>query len=211
MEANLSTPSRRHPLYLIYRAAMKIIPQLLGFDIDGVVADTMEAFIRLAHLDHGVGPIAPEEITDFSVEKCLALPAAIIAAIFGRLLDEPLAAGLKPMADAVSTLQALAVSGPLTFITARPNPEPISRWLRVVLGEEVFRKVDLVAMGEHDGKLAFIKERGLQYFIDDRAETCLHLHAHGITPFVYNQPWNRGRHELQNVDDWRAIRALCAS
>lgn len=188
---------------------MQIAPHLIGFDIDGVVADTMEAFIRLAHQDHGVGPIGPEEITDFEVEKCLALPPALIAAIFTRLLHDPLAAGLKPMADAVVTLHELAETAPLTFITARPDAEPIAAWLRAVLGERVYQKVDLVAMGEHDGKLEFIKARGLQYFIDDRAETCLHLHAHGITPYVYNQPWNRGRHELHNVDDWQAIRALC--
>lgn len=188
---------------------MKIDPCLLGFDIDGVVADTMEAFSRLAQQDHGLAPIAAEEITDFEVEKCLAIPPELINAIFNRLLVEPIQAGLQPMAHAVTTLHALAEHGPLTFITARPDPAPIGRWLEAVLGEEVYQKVNLIAMGEHDGKLDYIKALGLRYFIDDRAETCLHLHAHGISPYVYNQPWNRGRHTLPSVDDWQEIHALC--
>ncbi|MCK5228099.1 MAG: hypothetical protein KAK02_07820, partial [Desulfobulbaceae bacterium] len=49
----------------------------------------------------------------------------------------------------------------------------------------------------------------LKYFVDDRAQTCIMLDQEGITPYVFSQPWNRGRHELETVKDWRGIRALC--
>jgi hypothetical protein len=35
------------------------------------------------------------------------------------------------------------------------------------------------------------------------------LEEAGLSPIVFSQPWNRGRHELPEVDNWLAIRALC--
>jgi hypothetical protein len=29
-----------------------------------------------------------------------------------------------------------------------------------------------------------------------------------ITPLVFSQPWNRGRHDLQSVESWLEIHAL---
>ncbi len=188
---------------------MKIDPSRIGFDIDGVVADTMEAFIRLAAEDHAVPTIRPADITEFEVEDCLDLEPAVIRAIFTRLMQEPLAAGLKPMAHAVEVLSDLAQRAPLTFVTARPLAEPIAAWLENELGPEIFASARLVAMGEHDNKGAYIKGLGLSHFVDDRAETCVGLEAQGITPLVFSQPWNLGKHRLPTVNDWLQIRALC--
>ncbi|MCK5341331.1 MAG: hypothetical protein KAJ60_09670 [Desulfobulbaceae bacterium] len=188
---------------------MNIHPSLIGFDIDGVVADTMEAFIRIAGEDYGVYTISPEDITHFMVEDCLDIDPTIIDEIFTLLLDDPLKAGLKPMPYATVVLNELSHVAPLTFVTARPQREPIDKWLREVLGKSVYKKTRLVAMGEHDGKADYIKKFGLKYFVDDRAQTCIMLDQEGITPYVFSQPWNRGRHELETVKDWRGIRALC--
>ncbi|HLD46650.1 MAG TPA: hypothetical protein VJA64_02420, partial [Desulfobaccales bacterium] len=75
---------------------MPIHPSRIGFDIDGVVADTMEAFIRLAWTGYGAR-LRPEEITEFQVEDCLDLDPVMVAEIFGRLLEEPMACGLRLM------------------------------------------------------------------------------------------------------------------
>jgi uncharacterized HAD superfamily protein len=188
---------------------VKIDPSVMGFDIDGVVADTMEAFIRLAWEDYGIDTISPEDITDFEVERCLALDTAVMETIFVRLMNEPVAAGLRPMAHAVSVLQEFACVAPLHFVTARPDKRPIEEWLKIELGPGAFGRVHLVAMGAHDNKTEYIKDLGLEYFIDDRVETCIALHKVGITPWVYTQPWNRGKHALKTVGDWMDIRALC--
>jgi len=188
---------------------LKIDPGLIGFDIDGVVADTMEAFIRLAREDHGVDTISPEDITDFDVEDCLDLAPSVMKNIFVRLMNEPVTAGLRPMAHAVSVLKEFARVAPLHFVTARPDREPIAEWLRFELGPDVFSRVRLVAMGAHDNKTEYIKDLGLEYFIDDRAETCIALHKEGISPWVYTQPWNRGKHDLKTVGNWMEVRALC--
>lgn len=188
---------------------MHIPPSQLGFDIDGVVADTTEAFIRLAREDYSI-TVHPENITDFAVEDCLPIPPEIIAEIFARLVNTPLAIDLRPTEGSMAVLRKLAEGSPLTFITARPDPGPIAAWLETHLGREAYSPARVVATGDHNGKTAHIRRLGLNYFIDDRHLTCNLLAAEpDITPIVYSQPWNRGRHLLASVENWAEIRQLC--
>ena len=186
-----------------------IHPKHIGFDIDGVVADTSSAFIRIAHQEYGLTQITHEAITEFEVARCFDVDPAIVDAIFERLLMDPLGSGLSPMPHAVEVLTEFSRHAPLSFITARPQHEPIARWLAQILGPALFDNARLVAMGDHDGKSNYIKEMDLRYFVDDRSHTCHLLAREGITPIVYDQPWNRGRHDFIAVDDWPAIRQLC--
>ena len=188
----------------------KIDPNLIAFDIDGVVADTVKAFLRLAKERHGISEFTAAHITEFDVAKCLPIAPEIIDAIFATLLENPIEADLQPMPDAVAVLTALSRWAPLTFITARPLHQPISDWLKHILGPTTFKRIRLIAMGDHDNKSAYLKELGLQYFIDDRAETCVSLKEQGFSPVVFSQPWNRGQHQLPSVTSWREIEALCS-
>jgi len=187
----------------------KINPALIGFDIDGVVADTGGAFIRIAGEEYGINSISLEDITSFDVAGCLDMDQEIIEEIFTRLLQDPLSAGLQPMEDAIAVLQKFAGEAPLTFVTARPDEEPIARWLKHFLQPTTFEKMRLVAMGAHDNKPPYIKDLGLKYFVDDRLQTCMMLAREGITPLVYNQPWNKNGHDLPTVNNWQAIHDLC--
>jgi uncharacterized HAD superfamily protein len=187
----------------------KINPALIGFDIDGVVADTGGAFLRIAGEEYGINSISLEDITSFDVAGCLDMDQEIIEEIFTRLLQDPLSAGLQPMEDAITVLQRFAGEAPLTFVTARPDEEPIARWLKHFLQPTTFEKMRLVAMGAHDNKPPYIKDLGLKYFVDDRLQTCMMLAREGITPLVYNQPWNKNGHDLPTVNNWQAIHDLC--
>ncbi|MBA3014646.1 MAG: hypothetical protein KKD63_09695 [Proteobacteria bacterium] len=187
----------------------KIDPKLIAFDIDGVVADTAEAFFRLAQERHGINEFTTAHITEFDVAKCLPIAPEIIDSIFASLLEDPINADLQPMPDSVSVLTTLSRLAPLTFITARPLHPPIANWLKYILGPTTFAKVNLIAMGDHDKKAVYLKDLKLQYFIDDRAETCVDLKQQGFSPLVFNQPWNLGRHQLPSVSSWREIEALC--
>lgn len=185
-----------------------IHPGQIGFDIDCVVADTMEAFIRIAEDEHNIS-ITPDQITEFTVENCLPIDPEIIDSIFLRLLDEPIKHRLLPMMNAVPVLEIFAQYAPLTFVTARPNRTPIHNWLEAILGPQIVTQARLVAMGNHDGKADHIKELGIKYFIDDRFETCEELATQGITAIVYSQPWNENRHGLPSVKSWSEIKDLC--
>jgi uncharacterized HAD superfamily protein len=184
---------------------MQIDPAEIGFDIDGVVADTSEAFLRIARQDYGICDINHCDITNFNVAECLPIPADIVDDIFDFLMREPLNADMRPMPDAVQVLTRIASTKPITFITARPHKQPVADWLEHFLPPEVFKQTRLTAMGDHEGKIKYIKQHKLRYFVDDRTETCLDVQKAGITPIVFTQPWNEGRHNLLTVDSWRSI------
>lgn len=188
---------------------LTIRTDLIGFDIDGVVADTAGAFLRIAAEDYGIDWLGLDDIVDFDVENCVDIEPAIIHAIFGRLMEDPVGEALQPMPHAVAVLEKLAASAPLSFITARPYRQPILDWLQKILSPRAFSRTRLIATGQHDGKAPFLRDQGLLFFIDDRAETCIALQTEGFTPIVYEQPWNAGRHCLASVDNWQTIEQLC--
>ncbi|OQX10685.1 MAG: hypothetical protein BWK76_20280 [Desulfobulbaceae bacterium A2] len=183
-------------------------PELLGFDFDGVLADTAEAFLRLACEEYGECGFRLEDITSFEVEACLSMTSTRVAAVFDRILHDSVGVGLRPMPGVVEALIELSARARVTVITARPEAEPVRRWFAEHLPERVRRRIQLIAMGAHDDKARHIRAAGLLHFIDDRAETCLQLAREGLAPIVFHQPWNRGRHQLPGVASWHEIRAL---
>ncbi len=187
----------------------KIAPAEIGFDFDGVIADTVEAFIRIACEQYAHCDIRPEDITDFSVEQCLAMDAGTAESIFLAILRDSVGTGLLPMPGAVEVLGELTEQTTVTIITARPDADPVHHWLQTLFPPSVWRRLRVVAMGDHDDKARYIKMSGLSAFVDDRAETCLQLNRAGIHSIVFSQPWNRNRHTLPMVQSWEEIRTLC--
>jgi len=189
--------------------ATKIHPAEIGFDFDGVIADTVEAFIRIACEQYAHCDIRPEDITDFSVEHCLDMGAGIAESIFLQILQDSVGTGLLPMPGAVEVLGELTGQAQVTIVTARPEAEPVHHWLQTIFPDPIWPHIRVVAMGDHDDKARHIKDLGLTTFIDDRAETCLQLRRAGIRSIVFSQPWNRERHDLPIVCSWADIRTLC--
>ncbi|MCF8055312.1 MAG: hypothetical protein K9K37_01570 [Desulfocapsa sp.] len=182
----------------------------IGFDLDGVIADTGEAFIRLACEEFDYCSFRLEDITSFQVEDCINIPTDLVEQIFYAILRDSLGTGLTPMSGAVEVIAEMADKAPVTIITARNLERPVSDWLDHFFPARTCRQIRLVAMGDHDDKTRYIKEHKLRYFVDDRMKTCLQLADNEITPIVYNQPWNKGKHNLQNVSNWQEIKALLA-
>jgi hypothetical protein len=184
-------------------------PARLGFDFDGVIADTAESFLRIACEDYGLCGFRLEDITRFEVEHCLDMSAEIAAEIFGKILADSLGNGLQPMPGALEVLTELAAAaGTVTIVTARPLIEPVVDWFAHFLPQSTLNAVRVVAMGDHDDKARHILAQGLDCFIDDRAETCKQLHAAGIQPLIFRQPWNQDCRHLPSVSSWQEIRAL---
>lgn len=188
--------------------AMPIPVGELGFDFDGVIADTAEAFIRLACEEYGYCGFTPEHITAFELENCLDIPQVLVEKIFTTILTDSLATKLQALPGAVESLEQFTRSGTVTIITARPIQQPVFDWLDHHFAGSTREKLRVVATGDHNDKVRHIHRHGLKYFIDDRAETCIQLAREDIVPYVFNQPWNRNRHELQTVADWMDIREL---
>ncbi|RWX51832.1 hypothetical protein VU01_10757 [Candidatus Electrothrix marina] len=192
----------------IVNCPVKINPALLGFDFDGVIADTAEIFLRLACEDYGLCDLTREDIVNFEVEQCLSLDRTQVDALFTKVLLDSVGTGLQPMENAVEVLGELAELSTISVITARPLAAPVHDWFDAFFPASTCKAIKVTAMGAHDGKSQHIHEQGLQFFIDDRAETCVQLSKAGIQPFVFHQPWNHNRHQLPSVSSWRDIRDL---
>lgn len=190
---------------------MNIKNHEIGFDLDGVIADTGEAFIRLACEEYNYCSFRLEDITNFQVEECLGIPTDKVEQIFYAILKDSLGTGLKPIPGAVDVITNMAEQAPVTIITARPLEQPVADWLDHFFSARTCRQINLVAMGDHDDKGRYIKEHNLKYFIDDRVETCLQLAETKIIPIVYKQPWNHDKHMLKSVSNWQEIHALLSN
>jgi len=181
----------------------------LAFDIDGVVADIMTTFLALAQERYNQGHhLRYEHITTFYLEDCLDLPPAIIDALIRELIDRPHELPVEPFPQAVPVLTRLARETPLLFVTARDRARPIERWLHRHLAAVPPAAIRVLATGDPDTKIHYLKDHGIQYFVEDRLETCLQLAGHGITPIVFAQPWNRQPHPFPEVAGWPALASL---
>jgi len=181
----------------------------LAFDIDGVVADIMTTFLTLARERFDVGHhLRYEHITTFYLEECLDLEPRIIAELIRELIDRPHELPVEPLPHAVPVLTRLSRETPLLFVTARDRAGPIETWLNRTLTGVPPAAIRVVATGDPDTKIHYLKDHRIQYFVEDRLETCLQLADNGITPILFAQPWNRQPHPFLEVKDWPALAGL---
>ena len=186
----------------------KILPSEIGFDFDGVIADTGAAFIRIACEDYNYCSFSLKDITNFEIEGCIDIPSRLIDTIFVSILKDSLATGLEPMDGAVPVLNELAEHAPVTIITARPIKQPVVDWLSSYYPAKTVDNCNVVVTGDHNDKLRYIQEHNLKYFVDDRADTCRDLTDANITSLVFSQPWNQDGHDLPIVNGWQDIKQL---
>ncbi len=180
----------------------------LAFDIDGVVADIMTTFLDMAQERHGPHPYSYEHITTFRLEECLDLPVGLIDILIRELIDRPHELPIEPFPGAVPILTRLADESPLVFVTARDRAEPIQCWLRKTLATVPDKSIWVMATGDPDGKLHYLRTHAIDYFVEDRLETCFALARAGITPILFAQPWNRWPHPFLEVRDWQDLARL---
>ena len=180
----------------------------LAFDIDGVVADIMTTFLEMARDRYGRDHLRYEHITTFHLGECLDLEQWIIDILIRELIDRPHELPVEPFPHAAPVLTRLAAETPLLFITARDRARPIETWLHRTLDQVDPAAIRVLATGDPDSKIHYLQEHGIRYFVEDRLETCQHLAAHGITPILFAQPWNRREHPFLEVRDWLELAGL---
>jgi len=181
----------------------------VAFDIDGVVADIMTTFLNLARERYGCGHhLRYEHITTFYLEECLDLEPRIIDALIRELIDRPHELPIEPFPHAVPVLSRLARETPLLFVTARDRAAPIQIWLRRTLDPVPPEAIRVLATGDPDTKLHYLKDHHIEYFVEDRLETCWPLAEAGITPILFAQPWNRHPHPFPEVQGWPDLARL---
>jgi uncharacterized HAD superfamily protein len=186
---------------------MRIAPNEIAFDVDGVFADTFHLFVAKAHSDYGY-QFEYEDITEYDYMKVLDMDTEASDAIIQTLLDHPLESGVEPITGAVEVLTRLSRLAPLHFVTARPQKKPILDWVEHQLPEVDRSLIQLEVTGVPTEKIPVLLEKGFKYFVEDRLDTCPLLEQNGITPILFEQPWNRKLHPYHVVRDWEDISML---
>lgn len=177
----------------------------IGFDFDGVIADTADSFLRIAGEKYGYPSLTKEDITNFELEECIDIPKDIVEKIFTEIMLDSIGTGVAPMAGAVETLSSFARQDRVTIITARPMDRPVHLWLEKYFEPQVLPGISVIATGDHNDKVRHIHANNIRYFVDDRVDTCKSLISENIVPIVYKQPWNEGRHNMAQVANWDDI------
>jgi 5'(3')-deoxyribonucleotidase len=187
---------------------MKIDPESVAFDIDGVLADTMTLFLEIARYEYNVDWVKYDDINCYKLEDCLKLDEGLIKEIITRIMDGDYTVPLKPIVGAPDVLTRLAKDyNPLLFVTARPYLGPIYDWVKGILQLDS-ASIEIITTGSFIAKVAVLLDREISYFVEDRIETCFSLRESGIIPVLFKQPSNRERHPFIEVGSWQELEAL---
>jgi uncharacterized protein len=184
-----------------------IAPGKIAFDIDGVIANTMQLFLDIAREVYGINHIRYADITQYHLDQCLAMEPDVIREINNRIIEGDYQNTLAPIDGAGDVLRRLGHYAPLRLVTARPKPGPMTDWMPQLLLPEQHR-IELHATGSFEAKADILKEYDIHFFVEDRLDTCFLLEAQGITPVLFVQPWNRDKHPFIEVGDWEQLRGL---
>jgi hypothetical protein len=179
----------------------------VAFDIDGVIANTMQLFIDIAKDVYGINTIRYESITRYNLDDCLDTGPDIITDIVQRITEGNYSCRLEPIPGAKRVLDRLRIFGPILLVTARPKLGPIKAWADQALGANP-GEIEVIATGSFEAKPDVLLQKDVAFFVDDRLDTCFLLQQHDITPLVYVQPWNRKSHPFLEVDGWRQLEML---
>lgn len=185
-----------------------INPASLAFDIDGVVADTMALFLEIARDVFGINGIRYEDMICYNLAECIPMAPEQIEAVVARILDGNYSTALKPIDGADYILTRIERHHrPVLFVTARPRPGPIRKWLLELLSLES-DAIDVMAVGAFENKVEVLLDRHITSFVEDRLETCYLLQDAGIEPILFKQPWNRQPHPFVEIGCWKELEGL---
>ena len=184
---------------------MKIKPNKIAFDMDDVVADFITLFLKVLKNDVGID-MAIENITNFSVSNCIDLSKRQINKVVSKTVNNPIELDMQMKLGAKEVILKLLKRGPVYFVTARKDGKIIKAWIESKLGTSP--NIIIVAMNSHNSKAKALLKRGIEYFVDDRLETCYQIHEAGITPILFTQPHNSESNPFKRVGSWKKIDSM---
>ncbi len=122
-----------------------IHPSSIAFDIDGVFADILSLFIKIANSEFNISGLKYDDITSYDLRDCLEIDPLIIDEIIGLILSGNYCSSLKPVEGAQDVLTRLGnYNGRILFVTAREKEYPIYDWILNMLPLESTARVSAV-------------------------------------------------------------------
>ncbi|MBU0994038.1 MAG: haloacid dehalogenase [Proteobacteria bacterium] len=183
----------------------RIDPEKLAFDIDGVIADTISLFLAIARDEYHINSVKYQDISSYSIESLDGIDPDIVFEIFTRIVDGEFSHSLEPVCGAPKLLSRLHQhTGRLLLVTARPRKKAIYAWIEKEIPVPV-ESIEIIATGSFEGKVEVLNAYGITHFVEDRLETGFILNDAGITPIIFNQPWNQKEHPFITVNGWEEL------
>lgn len=182
-----------------------IDPAALAFDIDGVIADTMQLFLDILSDHYEIHTVRYTDITSYRLDHCLDLDEDVLEGATARIINGGYRAALKPLPGAGAVLRRIGeTTGRILMVTARPEPGPIESWMNQLLDGQ-HQRAQIIATGSFEAKTDVLLENHIKWFVEDRLETCHLLNSAGIEPVVFRQPWNQEPHDYLQVGSWQEL------
>ena len=185
----------------------------IGIDMDDVVADSMDAIIRMNNEKYGTS-LKKENIWSYHFRDVIGITREEELKRLEAVFAEDQRVTLRPMEGAIEAITALKHAGhELYVVTARPLTDALQteRWLDHRF-PKAFAGVHYANLNEVDGvivrkKSAVCKELGIELMIDDNMKNALDCASAGIRVFLFDQPWNKGElyAGVARVHSWEEI------
>ena len=184
---------------------MKDIINNIAFDFDEVVVDNISLVIKIANelgYDHS---IEFDKIRTYCIEQndvgITYEQLRIVFYIMEKYREYDY--NIFPGAEKVLNYVAKETQS-VDFVSAR-------RKIPQILLSKIFgNKIDSARFACCHGtdKVEALRNSGKSIIIEDRLETCHVIAKAGLTPIVYNRPWNNVSHPYKTVYDWEDIANL---
>ena len=173
----------------------------IGIDVDGVLADFNEAYIRLTTQLTGrdLFPSRPFDITTWNYPESYGYTAEEVSRVWAAIKADPFFwQGLAPYDTAEDAMRAIHLrwraNDDIYFITSRPGidaKKQTENWLRMYWPLYTVPPLTVLISSE---KGLCAQALNLDVYIDDRVEnvTDVHFRTEASTrAHLLDQPWNR--------------------
>lgn len=165
---------------------------MIALDIDGVVADSIKLLRTIIRYNYGIN--IDDHILTYQIPEIY--PSLDIGALFEDVILN-FGHAVEPYSDAIEACQLLLEknSFPLIFLTARRESlkELTKDWIaqNLRLPKDSF---SVILRGSKDKQL-YIKNSGIQFFVEDRLRTANQIaEIESVEKsYLINRKWNIGR------------------
>ncbi|MEM3452129.1 MAG: hypothetical protein QW835_00685 [Candidatus Hadarchaeum sp.] len=163
---------------------------MIGFDIDGVLADSFFLVREMAKTDFGVDLLNHLNGYHISVPGL----STVQVKLYYRTILQFYYKRISPYPDAIDLMRQFK-NRKVNLITSRQPSlrKETERWLRENL------KINNYQLFFSERKIEEVLTLGLKFFVEDRLATANDLAGVLELVFLPNRPWNIGRETAKNV------------
>jgi uncharacterized HAD superfamily protein len=169
----------------------------IGIDIDGVIANFVEEFIKIVKEKYHVN-ISESDIIYHDLYQVLGISKLET----GKLIDETLHRNLNIITDADKYINLLAENNEIYILTARNIDKNITeKWLK----NHKIKFNDLIIFKEGDKNFC---EKKLDVIIDDNLKEAIGFFEKCGKILIFDHPWNRSlniNNSFYRVKSWHEI------